>query len=70
MFIKFNKISGKNFMSIGNTPLEFNLNTHNKNMIVGKNGVGKCLRKSTKIDIDFDGNEELEKLFLDFLSDL
>ena len=37
----FEKVTAKNFLSIGNFPLEFNLNSHKKTLIVGTNGSGK-----------------------------
>lgn len=43
MFIEFTKVTGKNFLSIGNTPLSLNLNTHSKSLIIGKNGMGKSI---------------------------
>lgn len=35
------KITIKNLMSVGNVPIELNLDTHKKNIIMGKNGTGK-----------------------------
>lgn len=43
MFIEFTKVTGKNFLSIGNTPLSLNLNDHSKSLIIGKNGMGKSI---------------------------
>lgn len=43
MYIEFLSVTGKNFLSIGATPLTLNLNTHAKSLIVGKNGNGKSI---------------------------
>ena len=43
MFIKFNELTVKNFMSAGNTPFTVNLNKVNKTLIKGGNGNGKTL---------------------------
>jgi DNA repair exonuclease SbcCD ATPase subunit len=43
VFIKFRKATGKNFMSIGNNPVEINLDEFVKNLVIGKNGVGKSV---------------------------
>lgn len=39
--IRFNKISYKNFFSIGNYPIEIDLNKNKNTLILGTNGVGK-----------------------------
>ena len=39
--ITFKKISYKNFLSTGNTPIEIRLDKHPTNLIIGKNGSGK-----------------------------
>lgn len=39
--ITFKKIKIRNFMSIGNTPVTIDLNTHNTTLVVGENGCGK-----------------------------
>jgi len=39
--ILFKKISYKNFLATGNTPIEVNLDTHKSTLIVGTNGAGK-----------------------------
>lgn len=39
--ILFKKVKMKNFFSVGNTPIEINLNTHKKTLTVGVNGSGK-----------------------------
>jgi DNA repair exonuclease SbcCD ATPase subunit len=43
MFIKFSEVTARNFMSIGNSPVTFKLDTASKNMIIGKNGAGKSV---------------------------
>lgn len=44
--IIFKKVTARNFLSIGNNPIEVQLNTHNTTALLGKNGAGK----STIID--------------------
>ena len=39
--IKLKNISIKNLMSVGNSPITINLDSHKKNLITGKNGTGK-----------------------------
>lgn len=39
--IEFSYIRMKNFFSVGNYPVEINLNTHKKTLVVGKNGASK-----------------------------
>lgn len=39
--ITLKKISIKNLMSVGNSPIVIDLDTHKKNLITGKNGTGK-----------------------------
>lgn len=39
--IVFKKISIKNFLSIGNAPIEINLNNHNITLVTGENGTAK-----------------------------
>jgi len=55
--IKFNRLSGRNFLSIGDEPVIVDFN-EGINIITGKNydkdcvnGAGKCLDKKTRIDI-------------------
>ena len=43
MHIEFIKVTGKNFLSIGNSPLELQLNSYSKSLIIGKNGSGKSV---------------------------
>ncbi len=49
--IIFEKIRYKNFLSTGNEFTEVNLSDFRSTLIVGENGSGKCLRKSTEIEI-------------------
>lgn len=58
----FKKIRFRNFLSFGNTWTYFNLNSNETILISGTNGVGKCLDKKTKIEIEIP--KELEKLFI------
>lgn len=44
--IKFNYVEAKNFLSIGNTPVRFDLNKYSRTLINGENGAGK----STQLD--------------------
>lgn len=43
MYIEFTKVTGKNFLSIGNNPLSLKLNEYHKSLIIGKNGNGKSI---------------------------
>ena len=53
--ITFNKISYKNFLSVGNRPVVITLSDSKITVVSGKNGYGKCLRKSTSFfDIESD----------------
>lgn len=66
MQIKLNKIRWKNLMSFGNYWTEIQLDAHKTTLVIGKNGGGKCLRKSSKINITFDG-ADTEKVFGEFM---
>jgi DNA repair exonuclease SbcCD ATPase subunit len=39
--IIFSKVNMKNFFSVGNNPIEINLNSHRKTLVIGKNGASK-----------------------------
>lgn len=39
--IKFSRITMRNFFSVGNSPIEINLNSHKKTLSIGVNGSGK-----------------------------
>ena len=60
------KIRCKNFLSYGENPVEFIIDKSNSTLINGKNGEGKCVKKLTRIDLQFD-NDEVESKFLEFL---
>tara|TARA_B110000503_G_scaffold95189_1_gene143343 strand:+ start:349 stop:567 length:219 start_codon:yes stop_codon:yes gene_type:complete len=49
--INFNKIRYKNFLSAGNQFLEIDLAKSHTNIILGKNGEGKCFCINTKIKL-------------------
>jgi len=64
--ILFSKVRMKNFFSVGNSPIEINLDSHRKTLVIGKNGAsksscildsivfalyGKPFRKTTKPNI-------------------
>ena len=68
MFIKFKKISYKNLLSVGNNPVEINLDSSPTTLLFGKNGNGKCLFPTTKINISINNNE-IEELFKEFIDE-
>nr|QMP83683.1 MAG: hypothetical protein [Caudoviricetes sp.] len=39
--IVFQKVKMRNFFSVGNTPIEIDLNSHKKTLVIGKNGASK-----------------------------
>lgn len=63
----FEKLRYKNFLSSGNQFTEIILNKHSVVACVGVNGSGKCLHKSTEIEIQFK-DEETQKKFLKMLT--
>jgi hypothetical protein len=65
--IRFKKIRYKNFLSVGENPVELNLDRRTKTLVIGKNGHGKCLRATTKIDVDFK-DKATEAAFLSWKS--
>lgn len=65
--IIFKTISIKNFLSYGNVPTSWDLDKYPTTLIVGRNGQGKCVDKSTEIEIDF-LDEDTKKIFTDFIS--
>lgn len=67
MNLIFRKIKWKNFLSTGNDFTEINLNAHKTTLLVGENGVGKCLRGSTEVEVLFE-DIETEKKLKDFLN--
>jgi hypothetical protein len=64
--VDFKKIRYKNFLSVGNAPVEIDLQSHPMTLIIGHNGKGKCLKRATEVDIRIN-NPDTEKLFQDFL---
>ncbi len=58
----------KNFLSYGNYWTEVALDAGEVTVISGKNGSGKCLRGSTKIDIKFI-DSKTEEEFKRFIND-
>lgn len=60
-------ISIKNVLSYGERPIVYYFDRHNINMITAKNGSGKCVDKSTKIDVKFQ-DEETHKKFMMFIN--
>lgn len=63
MFIKFHTLRYKNILSIGNSFIELELDKNRTTLVSAKNGSGKCLDKTTVIDIDFK-NEEVRNKFI------
>ena len=64
--VKFKTLTGKNFLSIGNVPIVFSF-PEGINIITGynfdkndENGVGKCLDKTTEIEIRIEDKTVLE----------
>lgn len=45
----FKNLKYKNFLSSGNSPIEFNLNKTKTTQLVGNSGSGKCLEFTSKI---------------------
>lgn len=66
--MKLNYLKFKNINSYGNITQHIKFNEEGSlNLIVGKNGAGKCVHPDTEIDIIFDDNK-LEKDFVEFLN--
>lgn len=66
MAIVFKKVRWKNLMSTGNDFIELNLDSPGTTLIVGENGAGKCVRKSTSIEVTFD-DPDIQKKYNDYL---
>lgn len=49
--IIFKKVRAKNFLSVGNNFLEYDLNKEHLSAIKGVNGCGKCVNSSSKIQL-------------------
>jgi hypothetical protein len=70
--INFKKVTMKNFLSIGNSGQEFIYNkgihavTGHVEPSLKRNGVGKCLRGDTEIEISFE-DEETYNEFIKFI---
>jgi hypothetical protein len=61
MFIEFQDITFKNFLSYGNKPTSFDFRG-GMNLITGTNGQGKCLDKKTEINIKM--SKEIYELYI------
>lgn len=65
--MKIISISWKNIQSFGNKLQTVELSDEGGLwMVVGRNGVGKCHAKTTKLIINIE-NEDVRKKFIDFL---
>jgi predicted ATP-binding protein involved in virulence len=62
----FHKIKVKNFLSTGNSSLEYQLDQNNHTLIVGGNGYGKCCHSETLVDINI-SDPQILKLFKEHL---
>lgn len=65
--IIFHKARFKNILSYGNIFTEIQLDRTATTLISGKNGSGKCLDKSTEIEIEID-DPEIKALYERFIS--
>lgn len=66
MKVKFKKVTYKNFLAVGNDPMEIILDCNDMTLFCGINGGGKCLDPSTKIDVLID-DSVAEILFNEFM---
>jgi len=66
MKIFFKKIRWKNFLSYGNYWTEIDFEKYKTQLIIGKNGHGKCLEKNTRVEVCFK-NKQTEKKFKKFM---
>lgn len=64
--IHFQNIQWRNFLSYGDYFTEVQLDASKLNLLSATNGIGKCVRASTKVDIDFE-DEETRRAFLDYM---
>lgn len=62
----FKAVRFKNFLSSGNIFTEINLAGSKKTLIIGKNGSGKCLERSTEIDVLIN-NPQVQSAFEEYL---
>lgn len=60
--IIFKKLKYQNFLSAGTNPIEIQFDNVFTTLIVGENGAGKCLHRSTVVDIQCDDLETKKKL--------
>lgn len=65
--IIFHKVRFKNILSYGDRFTEISLDKTSTTLITGKNGSGKCLDKSTEIEIEID-DPEIRALYKRFIS--
>ena len=65
MYLK--SISIKNFLSYGERPIIYQFDRHQMMLVTAKNGSGKCVDKSTKIDVQLQ-DEETHKKFIEFIN--
>lgn len=65
--IVFHRVCYKNFMSVGDTPIEIQLDSCDTTLIIGENGGGKCLRGNTAVKISEDMPEDTRKKLNEFL---
>lgn len=66
--IIFRNITWKNLLSTGNNPITIQLDRSPTTLIVGQNGAGKCLHRSTEVDIKCDDPESNKKLTNHFMT--
>lgn len=64
VLINFSKLRYRNFLSSGNTFTEIDLKESATTLVVGHNGAGKCLHRSTLVDVNCDDPETQKKLEL------
>lgn len=64
--LHFKSVSYKNILSTGNQWTHIDLDQNKSTLVVGENGVGKCLRGSTEVDIEIPDKEVL-KIFEEFI---
>lgn len=57
----FKRCSARNFLSVGNAIMEYELDSSSHTLLVGSNGFGKCCHSTTLIDININDPEIMEK---------
>jgi len=65
--IIFRKITYRNFLSVGNNPVEIDLAKNKTTLMIGANGEGKCLHPSTIVNVKAK-SEKVQKDLSSFLS--